>query len=166
MRLTANPTLRPRQRMFFALAWLALCFPGAAAAQYDCESALASCEATLEPFEQTRGRYFRAELFPDEVAKIPLRIDFEKMYRVVPCGNSTTGEPLIIEIYSDGGLLLYSTEKQERRAYYDFAYGTTRNFTLTARYPSGRGCAVLLVGALSKSGNPQVDNLRVLKAEP
>lgn len=166
MRFSANPNPRLVSRLLYALAWLACCMPLAASAQYDCESALESCEATLEPFEQTRGRYFRAELFPNEVAKIPLRIDFDKMYRVVPCGSSTTGEPLIVEIYSDGGLLLYSSEKQERRAYYDFAYGTTRNFTLTARYPSGRGCAVLLVGALSKSDNPQIDNLRVLRAAP
>ena len=145
-----TPTHRPRRRwasllpvsaLLLALGLLAA--PAARAQQ--CDEAADSCSAQLFPFSSD-GQYYRAQLFPGETARLRITFYAGIIYRLVPCGVSRTGDPLLITLYDRQGNKLFTNEGRMGEGAFDFSFGATSDYTVVARFKKGAGCAAILVG--------------------
>ncbi len=118
--------------------------PSAAHAQ-QCDEAADSCSSQLFPFT-SNGQYYRAALFPNETARLRITFYAGIIYRLVPCGVSRTGDPLIITLFDKKGNQLFTNEGKTNDTAFDFSFGATSDYTVVARFKKGAGCAAILVG--------------------
>jgi hypothetical protein len=131
--------------ILFTAALATLLLVVAPAQGQQCDLAADSCSSVLFPFNSD-GQYYRAQLFPGETARLKLTFYEGIVYRLIPCGRSKTGDPLIITLYDTKGNKLFTNEAQSGEPFFDFAFGATSDYTVVARFKKGSGCAALLVG--------------------
>jgi hypothetical protein len=134
--------------------------PGTAAAQ--CEPSIPACQANLAPFQSVGHRYFRAEIFPNGNAKLRYQFEFDRIYRIVPCGTSDRNGRLAFNVYDRTGVLVFSSTTAPERTSYDFDFGTSGQYTFVVGFEQGGGCAALLIGTLPKD-SPEAATLRPVR---
>lgn len=127
------------------LLFAVLLLASAPVAAQQCDEAADSCSALLFPFSSD-GQYYRAQLFPGETARLKITFYEGIVYRLVPCGVSRAGDPLIITLYDRQGNKLFTNEGRTGESAFDFAFGATSDYTVVARFKKGAGCAAILVG--------------------
>lgn len=114
-----------------------------------CAKVTDNCIQFIKPY-QSEGQYYRAQLFPEEEAKLKVTFFSRMAYRIVPCGKSSTNSPLIFTIFDKNGVFIYTNKDEPNKTHYDFTFGATGPYQIRARYESGEGCAALLVGYLEE----------------
>ncbi|MCS7298160.1 MAG: hypothetical protein RMK19_04835 [Bacteroidia bacterium] len=115
-------------------------------AQTPCKQLIPTCrEAYMEDF-QWDGRYWRAELYGGETAEIYYTFFRGLRYRLIPCGSSSTQSPPHLRIYNANRTLLLDTRQQGERRHWDLELSSTQLLVIELYYPTGEGCAALLVG--------------------
>lgn len=114
-------------------------------AQQQCQPQVAVCRGMVPPYQHD-GSYFRAELFDGEMAKLRTTFYRGMTYRVVPCGKSSTQQPLSISILDNRGVGVFHSSSRPDQPYFDIEFGATGVYTIEMRYPSGEGCAAVLIG--------------------
>ncbi len=113
-----------------------------------CDERANSCLPKLKPFN-SNGQYYRVQLVENEVGKIRLVFNSNLVYRIASCNKSNDGKSLIIKIFDINGKQVFSNESDTSN-FWDIQFGATAQYTIQANYPSGSGCAALLVGYLPK----------------
>ncbi|MCX8111738.1 MAG: hypothetical protein N3E49_00850 [Bacteroidia bacterium] len=114
-------------------------------AQVPCKQLIPSCrEAYLEDFSWD-GRYWRAELYGGETTEIYYTFFPGLRYRLIPCGSSSTKAAPHLRIYNANRTLLLDTRQQGDRRYWDLELSSTQLMVIELYYPSGDGCAALLI---------------------
>lgn len=113
-----------------------------------CDERASSCLPKLKPFN-SNGQYYRVQLVENEVGKIRLVFNSNLVYRIASCNQSNDGKALIIKIFDMNGKQVFSNESDTKN-FWDIQFGATAQYTIQANYPSGSGCAALLVGYLPK----------------
>ncbi|GIV44379.1 MAG: hypothetical protein KatS3mg035_1502 [Bacteroidia bacterium] len=71
------------------------------------------------------------------------------VYRIASCNQSNSGKALIIKIFDMNGKQVFTNESDTGN-FWDIQFGATAQYTIQASYPSGSGCAALLIGYMSK----------------
>lgn len=125
------------------LATAVVSFPGTAHAQ--CKEMVQQCTPKLNPFNYD-GDYYRAQLFEDEKATLNITFYSGITYRVVPCGVSSSGQRLEIEVYDKRGVGVFHSRNMPNESVFDFNFGASGQYKIVARYPGGEGCASLVIG--------------------
>lgn len=123
-------------------------------AKAQCESAAETCTGSLAPFQPVSGAYFRAELFPFASAKLRIQFEFDRVYRIVPCGTSDRNARLVFNLYDRAGVLVYSSSSSPDRSVFEFDFGVSGQYTIVAGFEQGGGCAALLIGSTAKDAAP------------
>ncbi len=113
-----------------------------------CDERASSCLPKLKPFN-SNGQYYRVQLVENEVGKIRLVFNSNLIYRIASCNKSNDGKSLIIKIFDVNGKQVFSNESDTSN-FWDIQFGATAQYIIQASYPSGSGCAALLVGYLPK----------------
>lgn len=128
---------------------LAFCLTGILsplAAQTPCKQLVPTCrDSYMEDFSWD-GRYWRAELYGGETSEIYYTFFRGLRYRLIPCGSSTTKAVPHLRIYNANRALLLDTRQQGERYYWDLELSSTQLLVIELYYPSGDGCAALLIG--------------------
>lgn len=119
-------------------------------AQSDCAGSELACRSRISYFNSD-GSYYRAELFDGESAKLRTTFYSGMVYRIVPCGTSSQGKPLLVEIYDHRGVGVFHSRTYPEKGYYDIRFGATGQYTVEVRFEQGEGCASLLVGYLDQA---------------
>ncbi|MCS7152796.1 MAG: hypothetical protein N2253_00925 [Bacteroidia bacterium] len=115
-------------------------------AQTSCKQLVPTCkEAYMENFSWD-GRYWRAELYGGETTEIYYTFFPGLRYRLIPCGSSSTKATPHLRIYNANRTLLLDTRQQGERRYWDLELSSTQLLVIELYYPSGEGCAALLIG--------------------
>ena len=113
-----------------------------------CDERASACLPKLKPFN-SNGQYYRVQLVDNEIGKIKLVFNSNLVYRIASCNKSNDGKSLIIKIFDSNGKQVFSNESDTAN-FWDLQFGATAQYTIQANYPSGNGCAALLVGYMSK----------------
>ncbi|MCS6904136.1 MAG: hypothetical protein RML72_04960 [Bacteroidia bacterium] len=115
------------------------------------------CSHLIPPFNSDGNFYYRAQLFPNEQAKLKYTFLTGITYRIIPCGRSDKNEPLSINIFDKAGLRVFtSKDVTTNNGYYDIEFGIAGQYTIAASFESGSGCASIIVAYLS---NDKVGNI-------
>lgn len=147
------------QRMIYRWSqsiWLTLiiALSGNELALAQCDERASACFPHLKPFN-SNGQYYRVQLVNNEKAKLRLVFNANLVYRIASCNQSSDGKPLNIKIYDTNGKVVFSNEADPGMQW-DIQFGATSQYTIEASYPSGHGCAALLIGYLSKDKYAQM----------
>jgi hypothetical protein len=114
-----------------------------------CEKNMQDCSHLIEPFNSDGNFYYRAQLFPNEQAKLRYSFLTNMTYRVIPCGKSDKNEDLSINIFDKAGVRVFtSKELPNNNGYYDIEFGVAGQYTIAASFESGSGCASIIVAYL------------------
>lgn len=114
--------------------------------QSGCRQQIPACRAAhIEDFSWD-GRYWRAELYGGETTEIYYTFFRGLRYRIIPCGRSSTQAMPHLRIYNANRTLLLDTRQQGERPYWDLELSSTQLLLIELYYPSGEGCAALLIG--------------------
>ena len=125
-----------------------------------CDEVADSCSIELFPFT-FNGQYYRAQLLNGEEAKMEVTFYDGIYYRIIPCGASSEGSPLIFSIYDSKNNLLFSNQhsSDQTQSYWDFSFGATSSYKIVAKYAKGIGCAAILVGYQEEEDTNDLDLL-------
>lgn len=130
----------------YRLTFLLLGASWSVAAQTPCKQLVPTCrDSYMEDFSWD-GRYWRAELYGGETTEIYYTFFRGLRYRLIPCGSSSTKATPHLRIYNANRTLLLDTRQQGERHYWDLELSSTQLLMIELYYPSGDGCAALLIG--------------------
>ncbi len=115
-------------------------------AQTSCAKLIPLCKASFIEDYSWDGRYWRAELYGDETTEVYYTFFKGLRYRLIPCGSSDDKSPLRMRIYNANRALLLDTGTQNNRPYWDLELSSTQLIIIELYYPSGNGCAALIIG--------------------
>lgn len=111
-----------------------------------CEKPSDQCANQLDPFNSDGDFYYRAQLFPGEMAKLRYSFFTGMRYRIIPCGTSDTGANLVFDVFDQTGLRVYTSKTNPGKGYYDIEFGASGQYLIEASFTEGEGCASILVG--------------------
>jgi len=115
-------------------------------AQTSCAKLIPLCKASFIEDYSWDGRYWRAELYGSETTEVYYTFFKGLRYRLIPCGSSDDKSPLRMRIYNANRALLLDTGTQNSRPYWDLELSSTQLIIIELYYPSGNGCAALIIG--------------------
>ncbi len=115
-------------------------------AQTSCAKLIPLCKASFIEDYSWDGRYWRAELYGGETTEVYYTFFKGLRYRLIPCGSSDDKSPLRMRIYNANRALLLDTGSQNSRPYWDLELSSTQLIIIELYYPSGNGCAALIIG--------------------
>jgi len=115
-------------------------------AQISCAKLIPLCKASFIEDYNWDGRYWRAELYGGETTEVYYTFFKGLRYRLIPCGSSDDKSPLRMRIYNANRALLLDTGTQNSRPYWDLELSSTQLIIIELYYPSGNGCAALIIG--------------------
>ncbi len=115
-------------------------------AQTSCAKLIPLCKASFIEDYSWDGRYWRAELYGNETTEVYYTFFKGLRYRLIPCGSSDDKSPLRMRIYNANRALLLDTGTQNNRPYWDLELSSTQLIIIELYYPSGNGCAALIIG--------------------
>lgn len=109
-----------------------------------CDDLADNCAPLLFPYTYD-GQYYRAQLFPGEAAQVKVTFYSGLVYRLVAC-NGDNGQPLLVTLTDKKGNKLYDSSLEGAEPYWDFSFGASSEYIISARFKDGGGCATVLVG--------------------
>jgi hypothetical protein len=115
-------------------------------AQTSCAKLIPLCKNSFIEDYNWDGRYWRAELYGNETTEVYYTFFKGLRYRLIPCGSSDEKSPLRMRIYNANRALLLDTGTQNARPYWDLELSSTQLLIIELYYPSGNGCAALIIG--------------------
>lgn len=115
-------------------------------AQSTCRQIVPTCREKYMEDYNWDGRYWKAELYNGENTEIYYTFFRGLRYRLIPCGRSTTQAFPHLRIYNANRALLLDTRQQGERPYWDLELSSTQLLIIELYYPTGEGCAALLIG--------------------
>jgi len=115
-------------------------------AQTSCAKLIPLCKTSFIEDYNWDGRYWRAELYGNETTEVYYTFFKGLRYRLIPCGSSDEKSPLRMRIYNANRALLLDTGTQNARPYWDLELSSTQLLIIELYYPSGNGCAALIIG--------------------
>lgn len=115
-------------------------------AQAQCSALLPQCKPILENYHWD-GRYWRAEIYNGETARMYYTFFSDIVYRVVACGKSDEGKALAFRLLTLEGRVAFDSQKEGvGQTHWDFSFSQTQPLMLEIYYPQGDGCGALLIG--------------------
>ncbi len=115
-------------------------------AQSSCTKLIPLCKTSFIEDYSWDGRYWRAELYNGEKTEVYYTFFKGLRYRLIPCGSSDEKSPLRMRIYNANHVPLLDTGTQNARPYWDLELSSTQLLIIELYYPSGNGCAALIIG--------------------